>query len=278
MVRVDRKFFINILFFLVMIIFTGCSTSLYEQSSEKEYTSTREYKDISKDAIFEAAKRVFLISAYGEGKFLLDSYRNNLFVTKSRVSYNLFSSALYEDNWDLNIKEIDNVSKVRLTLKRTTNLNEKESVFLDKKTHNIFWDRVDYLLGYKDEWNSCNKTFVYQKADFIYQKLHFRACQEVGFTDNLKPNQYDIIRNKLISQRIPAKSIPSIADDILKDDIVLTVDDADTDILEKEDDIKNVTVEETAGLDALDKEIEKLDKLVTDNIDETLKKIEKNKE
>lgn len=271
MVRVDKKFFINILFFLVMIIFTGCSTAFHQQDIEEKYTSTREYKDISKDAIFEAAKRVLLISAYGEERFLLDSYRNHLVATKSRLSYSLFTATLYEDDWNFGIKEINGVSKARLTIRRVHDLEEKDAIFLDKITHDIFWNRIDYLLELKDEWYSCNHNFIYDKE-------RLRACSVLGFADNLKPNQYDIIRNKLISQRVPTKSIPSIAHDILKDDIVLTIDDSDTDILEKEDDIKNVTVEESAGLDALDKEIEKLDKLVTDNIDETLKKIEKNKE
>lgn len=271
MVRVDRKFFINILFFIVMIIFTGCSTTFHAQSDEKKYTSIREYKDISKDAVFEAAKRVLLISAYGEERFLLDSYRNHLSATKARLTYSLFSASLYEDTWDLSVKEVDGISKARLTLKRIHDLEEKESIYLDKKTHGIFWNRVDYLLGLKDKWYSCNENFIYDKESL-------RACDAIGFADNLKPNQYDIIRNKLISQRVPAKSISSIADDILKDDIVLTIDDSDTDILEKDDNIKDIVVEEKDSLDELDKEIEKLDKLVTDNIDETLNKIEEKKE
>lgn len=271
MVRVDKKFFTNILIFLTIIIFAGCATTFHKQSNQDEYTTTKEYKDISKDAIFEAAKRVLLISAYGEERFLLDSYRNHLIATKARLTYSLFSTSLYVDDWDLSVKEIDGISKARLTLRRTHDLEEKESIYLDKKTHGIFWNRVDYLLGLKDEWYSCNHNFIYDKE-------RLRACGVIGFADNLKPNQYDIIRNKLISQRVPAKSISSIADDILKDDIVLTIDDSDTDILEKDDNIKDITIEESDGLDQLDKEIEKLDKLVTDNIDETLNKIEKKKE
>lgn len=49
----------KILYLFILIFFSGCSISNNNlKVPEKEkYTTVREYKDISKDAIFEAAKR-----------------------------------------------------------------------------------------------------------------------------------------------------------------------------------------------------------------------------
>lgn len=101
-------------------------------------------------------------------------------------------------------------------------------------------------------------------------------CDVIDLHLYTRPTKEDKVKDILISQRKPSQSIPDIDKDILNDDIVLSLEDGDTDILngnvadKKEEKSKEPTAED----DALDKRILELNDKVNSNVKEMLDKNE----
>ncbi|XPV70006.1 MAG: hypothetical protein ACNI25_05370 [Halarcobacter sp.] len=256
----------KILYLFILIFFSGCSISNNNlKVPEKEkYTTVREYKDISKDAIFEAAKKVFIIS--GGSEFRIDSYRDNLQVSKTKLTHYPFYAYTTDDIWNISIDEKENVSTVKVSLKRVKDFDKQNASYLSKDLHELLLDRVDFLLGLKDSWPWCIGYFTFDDA----------LCDVIDLHLYTRPTKEDKVKDILISQRKPSQSIPDIDKDILNDDIVLSLEDGDTDILngnvadKKEEKSKEPTAED----DALDKRILELNDKVNSNVKEMLDKNE----
>jgi len=250
------------LYLFILIFFSGCSFSSGNVTKDniENYTTKREYKDISKDAIFEAAKRVFIIS--GGNEFRIDSYRNNLQVSKTKFTHYPFYVYTTNDIWNISIKEENNTSYVKVNLKRIKDFDKETLTYLSKDLHELLLDRVEYLLGLRDSWPWC----------IGYMTLDDGICDVVDLEAYTTPTKDDMVKNILISERKQSKSLTQI-DDILNDDVVLSLDNAENDILEKADQKIQENEEEDQALD--DKILQLNDKVNT-NIDKTLDNIEKN--
>ncbi len=149
--RVQVKYFFIVLVSIFFIF--GCS-------SKNEYTSSvRSFdKNITKDQLLHAAKRVFKIT--DENAFIIDSYRNELNVTKPKAAYKFYTMDIQNDNF--NFKVDDNETKSMLdatiSISRTYGIEEENRHYIkeDSFTYELFWDRVEYLLGLKESWRECN--------------------------------------------------------------------------------------------------------------------------
>lgn len=155
MQQVDKKNYKVVYIISIILVFflIGCS-------KKNEYTVDTRYFDhnITKDKLLHAAKRVFALS--DKEAFMIDAYRNDLNVTKSKAAYRLYTMKIQNDHFDFNVD--DNASmkdmKASLSLYRTYGIEDKNPQYLDKESqvYTLFWDRVEYLLGKKEKWNSCS--------------------------------------------------------------------------------------------------------------------------
>lgn len=246
------------------MLFSGCSLSnnSLEPSDIEEHSTVREYKNISKDAIFEAAKKVFIIS--GGSEFRIDSYRSNLQVSKTKLSHYPFYVYTTDDVWNITIEEKDNISIVKVNLKRIKDFDKENASYLSKDIHELLLDRIEFLLGLKQSWPWCMGYFTFDDT----------LCDVIDLHLYTKPTKEDMIQDILISQRKPSQSVPQIDKDILNDDIVLSLEDSKTDILNK----KEESLEEEGSVedDALDKKILELNDKVNSNVEEMLEENKKN--
>jgi len=255
-----------LIYFIVLfsLLISGCATK--NINKDKDFVQ-KVYKGISKDAILEATKKAFIFS--GNAVFFIDSYRNNVYVTRTKMVHYPLYAKTFEDRWNLSVEEKDNISYVKLSAKRVHDHDEKDITYFHHDTHKLLLSRMEYFLGLNNQWLSCA---FYHK----YTSFDEALCDAVDLKTLREPNKYDIINNIYIEDRKKDVSINSKKNDILGEDIVLTLDDEKVDILDKE----IIDEEESSDkkLDELDKEILELDKKVTDNINETLENIENNSE
>ncbi len=156
MQQVDRKrvMFIYFLTSLMSLFFIfGCA-------AKNEYTSsTRSFdKNITKDQLLHAVKRVFTIT--DKDAFIIDSYRNELNITKPKATHKLYTMDIQNDNFDFKVD--DNRSKTTLdasiSISRTYGIEEEKRYYVkeDSFTYQLFWDRVEFLLGKQEDWKICN--------------------------------------------------------------------------------------------------------------------------
>ncbi len=255
--RIKKVFFVV----FVAIFFTSCATK--NVKVENADYKKRVYEGVSKDAILEAAKKIFIFA--GDRKFLIDSYRSSMTAIKVKVNAYPMYAYTSKDIWTLSVEQKDNRSKTKLEIKRIIDFDEKNPAYFKKDLYDFFYSRLDYLLGIKTKWYTC------EEYSTIFN--HNQTLCDVDLQKVVTPNKDDIVEDIYITERKDRYLDKSVEnkEDLLADDIVLTLED------EPKDDILN-QVEEEANeeselIDTLDKEINALDKKVNDNIDETLDKI-----
>lgn len=252
--------------FLTSSLFLLTSCSSKNEVTREDYITQKTFDNINKDAIFEAAKKVFIYS--GDKSFIIDSYRNNLEVIKPKMIHRPFVAYTIEDKWNLSIEEKDSKSFAKLDVSRIVDYDENNIVYLDKDVHELFWNRVEYLLGLNKDWYSCFKYKIKFNMDNA-------LCDNIDLKNVITPSENDVLKNISFEDRKEIKFVKDFENDILKEDIDLKVEDN-----EEKPDLLNITnpkIEEKVDekLDILDEEIKNLNKQVNENIDETLQKIKK---
>jgi hypothetical protein len=154
MQQVDKKNYIIsiIISFIVISFMVGCS-------SKNEYTNSIKYFDnnVTKDKLLHAAKKVFYFA--GKDTYIIDSYRDDLNVTKSKAAYKLYTMDIENDHFDFNVDNNTSNKELKATVSiyRAYGINNDSTSYVEKKSevYNLFWDRLEYFLGLKKEWKEC---------------------------------------------------------------------------------------------------------------------------
>ena len=205
----------KIIVILVVIIFAGCS------QKQDILVTKKVYPDISKNAVFDAAKTLFTLSnkENANKSFIVDAYRDKLEVNKIMFEDNIIKVDIVLDKWILELYQVENETRANLIIIRRDGLNKDEIEYIDENAHKLFWDRLDYLLGLNKEWKMCNRYFSFNVlSDF---------CDNYFIT--FSPDDSYIEKNILISQEnINKNTIDTIKADIYeKTDLSLGLSNSD---------------------------------------------------
>ena len=205
----------KIIVILVVIIFAACS------QKQDILVTKKVYPDISKNAVFDAAKTLFTLSnKKNENKsFIVDAYRDKLEVNKIMYEDNIIKVNIVLDKWILELYQVEKETRANLIVIRRDGLNKDEIEYIDENVHKLFWDRLDYLLGLNKEWKMCNRYFSFNVlSDF---------CDNYFIT--FSPDDSYIEKNILISQEnINKNTIDTIKADIYeKTDLSLGLSNSD---------------------------------------------------
>lgn len=179
------------LLIVIAFLFSGCSFTNVTFTSDEVKTSKRVYKDISKDAILEASKKMFILA--NKKEFIIDSYRDRIEISKVLFENKIYSVDLYLDKWILEVYQFENETRANLTLVRTDALEESENIIVPTDVFDLFWARLDYLLGLNQSWADC-RTYQFKRVIF-----DTTLCDKFFFSD--KPENSEKIKNIYISQR-----------------------------------------------------------------------------
>lgn len=259
---VGNRMFIKRFFLIFIFVFLSFLSAKDEIKSDNQVITTREFKNISKDSIFEAGKKLFL--ANNINKFRIDSYRNKLVATKNEIIYYPFFPVTNEKFWELNIEEKENSSKASLILYKITDYDKTSIEYPNEKVHELFWKRIEYMLGLSNEWPYCIGFTSF-------------GCEFVSFVDKYDVEELKNTISKIyITDRKRSKSLKEMEDDVLLSDINLSLDEAKEDILDEKNQDLN-SDEDRLNNNQLDKEIQELDKKVNENIDLNLDRIKEQK-
>lgn len=205
----------KIIVILVVIIFAGCS------QKQDILVTKKVYPDISKNAVFDAAKTLFTLSnkENANKSFIVDAYRDKLEINKIMFEDNIIKVNIVLDKWILELYQVEKETRANLIVIRRDGLNKDDIEYIDENVHKLFWDRLDYLLGLNKEWKMCNKYFSFNVlSDF---------CDNYFIT--FSPDDSYIEKNILISQEnINKNTIDTIKADIYeKTDLSLGLSNSD---------------------------------------------------
>ena len=250
----------KIIVILVMIIFTGCS------QKQDILVTKKVYPDISKNAVFDAAKTLFTLSnkENANKSFIVDAYIDKLEVNKIMFEDNIIKVDIVLDKWILELYQVENETRANLIIIRRDGLNKDEIEYIDENAHKLFWDRLDYLLGLNKEWKMCNRYFSFNiLSDF---------CDNYFIT--FSPDDSYIEKNILISQEnINKNTIDTIKADIYeKTDLSLGL--SNSDIFNQNENIEDTNILSPVIIDDIFKteaqKKEKVKKVQNLNINENI--------
>jgi len=144
-------FFINML--LLAIFISGCS--------QKEIVTSKYYDKFSKDDVLLAGKRAFITAQ--SDKYVIDSYRDRLEVTKIDTFYHLVGSKIVVKEYLLEVEEDDLGTLAKMTVVGYYDPDKKGKYYVDRDEHNFIWEKMDFFLAerdslYLDAYNDSKKT------------------------------------------------------------------------------------------------------------------------
>ncbi len=178
----------------IFLFYSGCVLTNVSSETQDVKISKRVYKDISKDAILEATKKIFLVANdnFDNNEFVIDSYRNKVEISRVLFENKLIMVDLYLDKWIVEVYQFENETRVNLSLVRTDAKEQKKNISIPDNVYELFWSRLDYILGLNDEWTTCRKYYFLKGVDTT-------LCNNFFFSD--MPKERDKIKDVYISQR-----------------------------------------------------------------------------
>ncbi|WP_368029379.1 hypothetical protein [Arcobacter sp. s6] len=229
----------KIIIILIILVFAGCSQKQDINKPKDIIVAKRNYPNISKNAIFDAAKVLFTLSNENNGNknFIIDVYRDKLEVSKIIFEYNVIRGDITLDKWQLELYQAEKETRANLIVSRRDSLNEEEIKNIDKNVVNLFWDRLDYLLGLKKDWKECNKYFDGEPSETFHNIILYDFCSDYFIT--VIPDDKYIQKNILISeQKTNKNTIDTVKADIYKT-TGLSLEKSDDDIFNQSENIED---------------------------------------
>lgn len=161
------KTILAILAILVIATLSSCATPKQYTQEEWEKYSTRFYKDKTSDQVINAATKLFLLSDPDDYGF--NRFENSLEAV--RKQFNIMSVS--QDRWTL--KTYPKKDGTKAMIGYIWSAGTYPSFTQDAGTYQLFWVRMDYLLGLSKDWITCDKYDALVKINKM-EKIGIGLC------------------------------------------------------------------------------------------------------
>lgn len=163
---------------LVLLFCFGSGCAKQPQMSREEWISvtTHEYKGVSVNDSLIATEKLLRLADGDDFKVV--HMEKGLYATRPWLVYLVFAAAMGTDYWKVTATEIDggvkmtmyaNVSASAVTPMPTTggdltasSMPMAGSPVMGPALYDLFWSRLDYLLGKGEQWTTCED--IYKKV------------------------------------------------------------------------------------------------------------------
>jgi hypothetical protein len=199
--------------FSIIAIFAGCSQNLFYKTKELPLYTTKEYTNINKDNILNAAKKVILLS---DKQYVINSYVNDIEATRMIARYKGYDVDLEINKINIEITKEKNIVTAKLTILQKKDYFDKDFKIIKNSTHKLIWDRIDYILGLNNKWASCfshNLSMNYDGVlcDFVYNKNTTATKQDIMQDIYMKSIDKQMVdNNESLLQKIDLPKLENI--------------------------------------------------------------------
>ncbi len=180
------------------VIFGGCATTPKPQLSRDEQLqiSSRVYENKSKEEVLAAAEKLFKLSDGDDYKFFHSE--SGFYATRNWSVYLVLAAARGTDYWTLTTNQTKEGTSATIQLNTQTQTITPTATTDGAWTassstmpgqpiegtaiYDIFWSRMDYLLGKNKEWMSC-KTSDKKVKDKIVWGSNEALCNSFNVLD-----------------------------------------------------------------------------------------------
>jgi len=194
---------IFLIMFSAAFIFVGC-TALKPMTREEYLDVTqRVYTDTNQNNVFAAAEKLFNLA--DKSDFVLQHTENSIIGTRQWSMYLILTAVFGSDHWKVSAIDVGGVTKVSVMVttasSQSLGIFDAESGTVDTfmtpglngkppvgpAVYELFWARMDYLLGKSDKWMTCEDMDVLIKEKKTYG-ITAVLCQPLTM-DNKLPEE-----------------------------------------------------------------------------------------
>lgn len=185
---------------MLALLLGGCATQHPPQSREDWLkTTTRTYSGVTKDQALTAAEKLLRL-ADGDD-FALTYTADTVQATRSWSVYLVIAAAMGTDYWTIRADQVGDAVKVAVQVNTqsqsitpmptTTSgtwtagtMPMSGSPVMGTAIYDVFWARMDYLLGKADEWMTCEKANK-RVSDGVTWGTNESLCNAFNMKDSL---------------------------------------------------------------------------------------------
>lgn len=159
---------------LILALFvSGCATQ-HAAMTRDEYlkTTQRTYQNIAPDEVFKAAEKLFVLADGDDFSFHYTD--DSMSASRNWSVYLVLAAAMGTDTWLVKTQSIANATKVSAMVTTSsgsvapmattggdwtaTGLPGGGRIVPGTAIYDVFWARMDYLLGKSDRWMTCEES------------------------------------------------------------------------------------------------------------------------
>lgn len=227
-------------FILALVVFQlSCVTQRKITREEWQKLGNREYQNIDKETLIKNAEKVLVLS---DPKDFTFAYTRDGFVGKRNwMVYAVLSVVAGTDNWGFEVKQEGN--KLHATISPSRRVGSTtayssgggvgavtdpgaEAAIQDPATYLMFWDRLEYMLGLKDQWTDCNDGYEKVKRKETWGNMYMLCdmTSQSEYPDNLSSAEAErLMKDNYIQKwKYMRKHYPELWHEQLKKDPQLT--------------------------------------------------------
>ncbi|MGF7163613.1 hypothetical protein FHS85_005283 [Rhodoligotrophos appendicifer] len=173
------------------LLLTGCVTTQDKIVSRDQFLAeaTRSYTGVSKEQVIRAAQAVLLQSDDADDWDF--GYTTNGFTgTRKYFVYAVIAATSGREKWEFNTEQVGGAVQASLTVSDLANVGTYGTSVVEINLNRIllqrlFWKRVDYVLGRRPDWVSCDEAMAEAQAAKADPEVLSGLC---GFTSEGKKN------------------------------------------------------------------------------------------
>lgn len=166
-----KQLLIGIVILGAVILTAGCATSKPRELTREEWltTTTRVYDGVEKERVIKAAERLFRLSDGDD--FKIAHYEEGLYATRNWSVYVVLAASFGTDYWKLAVIPEKKGVKASIQVNTqsqavspmmvsggawtATSMPMSGSPVMGTAIYDIFWSRMNYLLGLRQDWMTC---------------------------------------------------------------------------------------------------------------------------
>lgn len=159
--------------FALALSLAGCAVK-NPQMTRDEYlkTTQRTYQNITPDDVFKAAEKLFVLADGDDFNFHYTD--DSMSASRNWSVYLVLAAAMGSDTWHIRTKNEGDSTRVSAMLTTSsspvapmvttggdwtaTGLPGGGSIVPGTAIYDVFWARMDYLLGKSDKWMTCEES------------------------------------------------------------------------------------------------------------------------
>ena len=150
---------------LVVSLLTACASSPKLSNEEYKTLTNREYIGVTKDQVLQAAEELLRLADGDDFKIVKSP--ESLSVTRRWREYVVISYEWGDDHWNVKTHSTNSGITAAVQISRRVgfsgnlvliSINHPNNIIDGTAIYDLFWARMDYLLGKRPDWMTCEMS------------------------------------------------------------------------------------------------------------------------